>query len=255
MQTNLYYRTVIQRRNVFKETLYSLFLAYSSWPRMLLEVFTRRNMGERYFSFSGAITLLIILAVLPVFTALGVRQLHGDFSLWLFIRVYLSWYLFLGGFLYMVIQRDNEIKRLPSVFDFKRYSKSAGYIEPRFLQFITRGRDVDIRLVETALEPRVFFFIGLGLAILGQPIGSLLVHCSIFYSLSYRAAYREGDHLVMDKIDEMICTEEFTKSMVEGRDASETRGFNFRGRRPADPDARRRVADMFITDDETVEAF
>ena len=84
-----------------------------------------------------------------------------------------------------------------------------------------------------------------------QLIGFILVICSIVYSLSYRAAYYQGDQFVMDKIDEMICNEELVKSFVEGRTPDETRGFNFYGRRPADPETRRRVAETFV-EDETV---
>jgi hypothetical protein len=57
----------------------------------------------------------------------------------------------------------------------------------------------------------------------------------------------------MDKIDEMICNEELVKAFVEGRSPDETRGLNYYGRRPADPEARRRIAETFI-EEETVVA-
>lgn len=41
-------------------------------------------------------------------------------------------------------------------------------------------------------------------------------------------AYRQGDHFIMDKIDEMICNEEMVSSFVEDRDSSQTRGVHFR---------------------------
>jgi hypothetical protein len=89
---------------------------------------------------------------------------------------------------------------------------------------------------------------------MGQPIGWLLMLCSIIYSLSYRAAYNQGDNFIMDRIDEQICNEESVKSFVDDDSEGGGRGFNFRGRRPANPDARRRVAEMFMEEEEIVEA-
>ena len=65
MKKSLYYEHVFRRTNAIKEFIYSFFLAIASWPRLLLEVFLRRNMGERYFSFSTAVILLLILCWLP----------------------------------------------------------------------------------------------------------------------------------------------------------------------------------------------
>ena len=56
MTKNLYYRTVFMRVNSIKEIILGFFLAIASYPRMLLEVFTRKNMGERYFSLATAYT-------------------------------------------------------------------------------------------------------------------------------------------------------------------------------------------------------
>jgi hypothetical protein len=47
----------------------------------------------------------------------------------------------------------------------------------------------------------------------------------------------------------MICNEEMVSSFVEGRDASQTRGVSFYGRRPADPDTRRKLVDSFMEED------
>jgi hypothetical protein len=50
----------------------------------------------------------------------------------------------------------------------------------------------------------------------------------------------------MDKIDEMICSEELVNSFVEGREPSQTRGFHASARKPADPEIRRKVAESFF---------
>lgn len=257
MKKNMYYRTVFKRTNTFQEAFLGLFLAISSWPRLLLEVFIRRNFGERYFSFSGSVFIAVLLGVYPILKVSGVRMFRSysyygqDSDYGGFFLHYATWYGFLVAFLVMASRRDNEIKQLPSVFDFARFSLSSGHLHPRFLNFTIGDRRLSIRTIETLIEPAFFFFIGLALWIFGQGIGVVIVLCSIIYSLSYQAAYHQGDNFVMDKIDEMICNEELVKSFVEGRDPSETRGVNFQGRRPADPEIRRRVAETFM-EEETV---
>lgn len=258
MKRNLYYKTVYKRTNGFKEFFLGLFMAISSYPRLLLEVFIRRNFGERYFSFSGAIVITVLLALLPVGTGFGVSALYRyyglDYDGWTFARHYATWYAFLIAFMYMAVQRREEIKRLPSVFDFERFSLSTGVIHPMFRKMIINGRPASIRTIETLLEPLFFFTIGAFLWLFGQGLGSLLMICSIIYGLSYSAAYYTGDNFVMDKIDEMILNQEMVGSFVDGKDADETRGFRFYGRRPADPDMRRELVDSFFSYEETVEA-
>ena len=260
MKKNLYYRTVFKRTNAVKEAFLGLFLALSSYPRLLLEVFIRRNFGERYFSFSGAVFLSVLLGLYPIllYSSLGMFRSYSygsytnDFSFSNFLLHYATWYVFLAGFIIMAIRRRDEIKHLPSVFDFARFSLSSGHLHPHLLAVKIRGNKVSIRTIETVLEPGFFFLVGSLLWMFGQGVGHLLVVCSVIYSYSYQAAYYQGDNFVMDKIDEMICNEEMVKAFVEGRDPSETRGFNFYGRRPSDPETRRRVADTFIETDEDV---
>jgi hypothetical protein len=75
---------------------------------------------------------------------------------------------------------------------------------------------------------------------------------SIFYSIGYLAAYKNGDNFVMDKIDEMILNEELEDAFVNDKDASETRGVRFYARKPNGEDLRRRVADAFMEEEEPV---
>ena len=255
MKKSAYYKTMYQRRNVIKEALLAFFLGLSSWPRMLIEIPIRRNFGERYFSFSGAVALTLLLAIVPLFLIGPMSYRFGGSSSGVLIGKFLTWYLYLAAFIYSAIQRREEIKRLPSVFDFARFSLSSGIINYRFRNFEFNGRRLDVRTIETVLEPSLFFFIGLFLWLAGQPIGFILFISSLFYSFSYAAAYHAGDNFLMDKIDERICNEELVKTFVEDNDPANSRGFNLYCRRPADPDARRRVAEMFMEADETVEAF
>lgn len=254
MKKNLYYRTVFRRHNVIKEAFLGFFLAFCSWPRLVLEVFLRRNLGERYFSFSSAIIIAVLMAIVPLLTSAFLERVGHPLSQTAFLGYYTTWYGFIVAFLYQSYQRNEEIKRLPSVYDFERFSLSTGWIHPWFMNLEFLGKKGDERQIATLLEPGFCFAIGLGLSLLSQPVGSILTFCSIFYSISYLAAYHNGDHFVMDKIDEMIANEELVNSFVEGRTPDETRGFSFYGRKPADPDLRRQLVDTFMVDEDDVVA-
>lgn len=254
MKKNLYYRLFFQRQNRFKEMLTDLFFSLASWPRLLLEVFIRKNFGERYFSVSTAIILTVLLAIFPyliestLIFGFGRNNVSDVFS------ENISWYLFLVAFVYSCFLRWQEIRRLPSVFDFGRFSLSTGIVHPRFYAISLGGKPVDIRTIETVLEPGFFFLVGLVLWWMDQSVGMLLLVCSVLYSLSYVAAYKKGDDYIMDIIDKRILNEEMVSTFVDELDPSKTRGVHFYGRRPADPETRRMVADLFTEEDDVVEA-
>lgn len=265
MKKNLYYHTVYGRRNVIKEFILSTFLEISSGPRLLLEVFTRTKFGERYFSFSSAIILTLILAIYPIVIsnmpsfdnyAYYGREESGT-GIGAILSKYFTWYAYLGAFMYQCFKRREEIKREPSVFDFARFSLSTGVVNPAFLDFKINGKTPTPRQVSILLEPAIFLGFGILLAIFQQSLGYLLIFCSITYSLSWKAAFYRGDQFIMDKIDELIANEEMTESFIHGRRPEETRGFETYGRRPENTDFRRKVAETFFEydDDEPVKVY
>ena len=66
MTKNMYYRNVFRRENVLRARILDFFLTIASYPRMLIEVFIRKNFGERYFSFATVITVALIMFFYPV---------------------------------------------------------------------------------------------------------------------------------------------------------------------------------------------
>jgi hypothetical protein len=254
MKKNLYYRTVYKRTNVVKSLSVAVFQFIASYPRLLLEVFIRRNLGERYFTFFGCMVMAFVLSLMPFFSS-GVMSFFGrsrPFEFSSFLMANLSWYIFLGAFVFFAVKRRAEIARNPSVFDFGRFSLSTGESLPFFYEIKIFGGTPDPRTVETILEPLFFFAIGLFLTFFGQSVGWLIIVCSILYGLSYRGAYKLGDEFVMDKIDEQIANEETYKAFVEDQEPRLTRGMRFYGRRPVDPEKRRQVADSFIEEEDEV---
>lgn len=246
MQKNLYYEAIFRRSNVFKELLLGFFFTISSWPRLILEVFLRKNMGERYFSLFHVVLISLFLFGIPL--AIFSKGYGSPTRAFKELPV---WYSFLVLFLIASYFRNREIARLPSVFDFERFSLSTGIPYAFFKELLPR---TNIRQISTLLEPALCFLIGLFLFWLEKPVGILIILCSIIYSLSYAASYHQGDNFVMDQIDKMICNEELSASFVDGKEPSKTRGFEAYGRRPADPEMRRKVAESFFADGDDTDA-
>lgn len=262
MQKNLYYRTVFQRQNLFKKFFLDLFLSIASYPRLLLEVFIRKNFGERYFSFATAITIAILLALFPLASSklgslfsggYGYGR-YGNHDSGISWSKFATWYVFLAAFVFFSYKRWQEVKRNPSVFDFGRFSLCTGDIHPFFFGLKIGGKPISVRAIEILCEPSVFFAAGILLWLLSQPLGGLLVFSSIFYALGYAGAYRNGDNFVMDKIDEMILNQETERAFIEDEATENTRGVRFYAKKPNSRELREQVADSMIEDDDAVEA-
>lgn len=171
------------------------------------------------------------------------------------IKSNITWYLFLAVFFAAALKRRKEVERLPSVFDFARFSLSNGSPHPALYKFKLGKMETDVRIVSTIIEPAICFVIGFILFVLHQLVGNLLMVCSVIYSLSYFAAYHIGDNYIMDKIDEIICNEELKETLVDGREPVNDRGFNFEPRMPENPEYKKKVYESFFEEEESSEAF
>lgn len=247
MKKNLYFHSVMSRRNVIKDVIFKFFLGICSWPRLVLEVpFLRKNMGERYFTLASAISVGVLLIVIPFVGNIG-RYSPSVFDIitdnWL-------WYGFVAAFGYFSCLRYKEVKRQPSVFDFERYSLSEGEMLPWF-----NNLGFQLRFTEIFIEPLAGVVPGILLLLFGQSLlGGMLTACGIIYSISKAGAWYQGDHFVMDKIDEMICNEELRKSLVDNEEPA--RGTTFRSKFPDKQELREQLAGaIIVTADEPAEAF
>lgn len=259
MKRHLTYRSVFRRRNFIKEGIFNLFLSIASYPRAIIEVFLRKNMGERYFSLFTCIIVALFLMLFPAFLNQGMsvvsryRDMYdygGGYQRPGFWSTYIMWYLYAAAFIFFTYLRWNEVKRNPSVFDFKRYSLSTGEILPVFNNIKVGNTTLSIRTVEIFVEPAPFFLVGLVLYLMSQNFGIILMISAICYCLSYAAAYYDGDNYTMDKIDHMIATEEANNAFVLDEDPKDNRGFRFFTKRPTSEEARQRVVDSFFENDE-----
>jgi len=253
MTKNIYYRTVIQRNSMLKSQVQALSSWAVSYPRLVLEVFIRKNFGERYFFMPTAIIVFLILVLIPLGSSWAEIAYTRNFPLGILWGKFTLWYAFAGAFLYFSILRNREIAKNPSVYDFKKFSLYQGDINPVFVKFRKTEGEPDWRKIETMYEPAPFLAAGIILWLIGQPLGILLFVCGIMYSGGYSLAYLQGDHFIMDKIDEILMNEELEEVFVDGKDPKDARGVRFQGKKPIGEDMRRKVAEMF-TEEETVVA-
>ena len=174
MKRNLSYRTTHKRENLLKKGFLGIFQRNASYPRLLLEVFIRKDFGERYFSLASALWVTFLLALWPVLITKFVNPVR---NIWhreamphhaashsishhpaipqstplMFnqdlIPHYLGWYVFLALFLIFSFIRRAEIRRSPSTCDFNKYSLSNGRINPLFFKLRLPWRKTDSRLV------------------------------------------------------------------------------------------------------------
>lgn len=251
MKKNLYYRRQYQRGSALNNILIYFLEFFSLFGRAALEITIRKNIGERRFSLFTALFIAVVLAILPFTARIG----YGYPNVWETILDNISWYLTIILFLFFCRKRMVEMKRLPSVFDFERFSLSSGEVHPLFRKIKFGGKPADIRQIETLLEPAFFLATGIALLILQQKIGLVISIFSLMYSLSYYLDYKSGDNFVMDVIDERICTESMMESFSDGFESEENKGFQFRGRKPADPNKWRKVVDDSIIDSDFADAF
>jgi hypothetical protein len=242
MRKNIYFRKVIQRENVAEKILLSFFDKLASFPRLIMEVFIRKNFGERYFNLASAFSVAFITALIPVVLH-SLPSAEGPF-----LAKFATWYVFLGLFIYHSWQRNREIKKSASSFDFTKYSRYAGDINPWFYKIKVSNTAPSTRTIETLYEPAVFFLGGVVLWICGQSIGVLICVSSIFYSMSYVAAYSYGDNFVLDEIDKIIFNEEMYRSFVEEMAPEDTRGVRIYARKPSVKSLRQKVADAMLED-------
>lgn len=253
MNKTLYYRTVISRKNHLLSGIFDFFLKIASFPRLLLEVFIRKNFGERYFSTASVITIALLLIIYPIFSS-KTASLFSSYPRYgqqnnSILGENILWYLFVAAFLIFSFLRWKEVKKNPSVFDFKKFSLYDGDIHPFFYQIRPNGKVPTSRMIEILYEPFLFFFAGVVLWWFGQSLGVLLTVSAICYSISYAAAYHRGDHFIMDQIDQMILNEQKYNMFLEEVPASEKKWTKHRGAIPNDKEKTREMADNMFDPD------
>lgn len=200
MKSNRDFRHTIARKNHGKDFIYYQALKYCSYPRLVIEVFTRTHFGPQYINLSSILGAAFLLFTLPLVLIFG-----PDMIMWV-IRLfeapryhpptehqyagYITWYIFAGLFFVTGIKRYRESRRNNFGEDFRISARHSGFIQPFMIKIFGQN---DSRKLETIIEPGLAFGIGIILHYASQPLGMLLIICSIIYSISYLGAYKLGD--------------------------------------------------------------
>lgn len=263
MKKTLFFHSSTKRAVAIRSTIVSFCLGMGSYPRLLLEVFIRKNFGHRYFTFADALILSVTVSIIPIFSFLKYKLLlfiytsrfntnqEMPFFSWVdFTRNYLLWYAFVGYFLWVSYQRKKEIKVNISEFDFTRYSLYSGDFHPKLVKIkVPFYKQTTIRQTQIFVEPAPFFAIGIVLIIFGQPLGWLLFICSIVYSCFYTGAFAIGDSYVYDMIDDMIINKNLEKVFVHDVSADEAQGFRTEVTKPTDKNFRKELVDYMLEEE------
>ncbi|GAB3514272.1 hypothetical protein [Emticicia fontis] len=233
--------------------------------QQLTYAFTRKNLGERRFSFDLSVFICIVLAIIPI--ALG-PELHkysilnsGDwrdlkklnhFSYAAFILDNITWYIYLGLFIFNAYKRKLEIDRLPSVFELARHTRSKGEINERITNLKWMGRPFTNTEIEILVEPGLFLILGILLIFFHQLIGYVIVIFSLICALSSKIENVLATYKIMDIMDGIISGEETERIVIDLKQPKDTRGASFPGKLPKDRDVRKRVVNYMQDDDDIV---
>jgi hypothetical protein len=265
MRINYYYKQVFERKNPAKDFLLTFLMWIAAGPRMLCQVYIRKNFGERYFTLLGTSIVILFFALMP-FIFGGVSNLfthlfrgsssygYGDYSdydpsFWGVIKKNALWYLYLVGAVVMSIKRSKEITSSRSSFDFNKFSYYSGDILPQIWQLKIFGKPVNPRQIEKFIEPGIFLALGILLALMKLSIGTLFIICSFFYWLGNTIAYYIGDFAMLDIIDKMIANISFKEAMTNKKQFDEKTKFRVYSRPIEDPEEGEKIYNNSFVDD------
>lgn len=262
MKRNLYFEMKHRRSNPILDAFYQLFKGGSSYARLLLEVFIRKNMGERYFSLSAVITISLFLILVPVLAISGSQAVYAwlgdtDFRiseskafnvLYMMFVKFTTWIVFTVLFIRASIKRYKEVWRKPNEYNFNKYSKYSGDLNPIFWKYKVLNIEPSFKTIRIFYEPLPFFVIGILLIFLGQIIGYLLFYCSIIYSLANIGSIHEANNYVLDIIDRKIIAEGAKEAFANETHPQDANGLEYFCDFPNDAEKRAQIASRLEED-------
>jgi hypothetical protein len=222
---NIFIETHSGRENIFIEFIYIIFGGFLTFASSIVEVFLRRQFGERYFTLSQSIIIFISMNLSYAFLKYiyALFQIRLDKSGWFLLFVFSCVYL---GF---SIYHRREIRKYGTAYDFKRFSKSNGLIHPLWYRIIDK-KVLNIKitqyLVSVLLEPAVPVIIGLILLPFAWTgiVGAILIFSGFCFGLKNFQMAQAGRNWVLDNIDKKISNEMQYDVFVGRKPKSETKG-------------------------------
>lgn len=236
MKRNLYYKMVI-KHSALENNSVNLLIHILELPKTILLPFLRKNMGERYFSLLLALFMAGLIYIAIPYLKLG--SVANVYHLQIFNTL----------FVVMSIVRYLQIRQAPSVFDFAKFSYYDGDYYPFFKKIKINGKSFSDRTIDIFIEPAFVLIIGFIITVVfTSPAGLLIMICAVCYSVSNLLKARLADHFIMDKIDEIICNQEFSTSFAKGEEVSPRKIPISYPNRPTNDELRNNISDLFKDD-------
>ena len=251
MKKNEYYQDMFGRSNAFSQNFAAFCYWLFSYPKLILEVFIRREMGERYFTLTSAVIGGALWFAMPIAFSFNSYSASWKDT----INANPAYYFFLIPYTIMSAIRYREIKHLPSVYDFERFSLSQGKPFEFFYNIKLFGRPSGLRKIQLYFEPIFCGTIGFMLFKVGATaLGGMIMICSFGYFLSNVIATYQANHFIMDKIDEFLCSQDLTETFQKNDDVSPT-GVPMFAKKPSTEMLRKDLAEAILNyDDDAIEA-
>ncbi len=254
-----YFYTVYGSGSFLRDGIYNLILAISFIPQTIVSVLFRRNLGERYFSFSTTLLMLLGMTI-PVLIGMGNpnawRHVTGFNP---FNITSLLFLVFLG---YQAYKRRQEFDTTSEEISCNRFSYYDGKNDSKIWNFLTAKmpfllQNGNMRRVRMYSEPLVLIMAGLSLMVLIYTIatGFLLLVCGILQIWRVKAQYQRGRDYMLDKVDEIIADEEMANVLLENRLPEDARGFGLFSPVPIDEQMKAKVVDRAKTINEEEPVF
>lgn len=249
MKTNIYFQTQYQRISFIKRFMQDVFIFFASTPALVVEVFTRKNFGERYFSLTHAIIVFVALFV-PFIVNQTVP--YADEYLEGFNYFYLVCLL---AFLYASIRRRMETPKKLHEIDMNLFSKYDGTFQSYTVllaqSIFKRTHIPDIQL---KIEPGLAVGSGLILFIFpfSRIVGLILIICGLMHLAREYTRYAKGKSFLLDLNDKKICDEDLAEVFIGDTETSR-RGFRAFVPKPAGRYEREKLYHEMIVDDEAYE--
>ena len=222
------------------------------FPTKIVEIFLRKNFGERYFSIDVPIVLFILMCAPLYFWIESERYIvmqRMGFD-W-------PWFVFALVFLAFSIKRRLEMKADLQSFDDKKYSYYSGDTLPQWEKYEKKlpkifPHEPLFYNIERAYEGGVFILLGIVLLLIPitRSVGGLLFISGACYNLSSYIRYLNSRDMILDKIDDNIFNRDMYDAIMNDKNDS---GLRWSGSLPDDLELREEVARSLVEleEDET----
>jgi hypothetical protein len=209
----------------------------TSYPSYIVEVFMRKHFGERYYSFSVAVIITLLMLYPYFFLGGRIRETLG-----------LSWVIFTVLFLIKSIRHRLEFRRFSMTYDYDRFSYTDGEIFPFWYSLIGTkllGLTVTRYRILVLFEPAIPILVGLILMLIPytRAVGVLIFLSGFLFAYrSTMKAYAARSH-VLDAIDDQLIAKWKHDVIMEEKPKSETGGLSFPIELPKSKDLKQGLID------------